>query len=136
VATWLNESLSRVARVRNLLALASAGAGTRTLDATAPNVGIELIRYPDDLPTSKPQIFRWGAAGIKVQEGDCAALAASVHRGTCAGLARFGPPRRGEFASKRFLLRSLDLRAQDDVASALRSDTPKHRARDCARRSM
>ena len=71
---WLKQSLNRVARARNLVALASAGADTRALGGTTPDVKLELLRYPDGLPTAKPKVVRWGTTGIEVQAGDWVAF--------------------------------------------------------------
>lgn len=66
---WLSDHLGRIARARNLLALAAAGSGGQA-GPLAQEVDVTLHRFADEVPTTVGQPLRWDRQGIRLRDGD------------------------------------------------------------------
>lgn len=69
---WLEDRLTRVARVRNLLALATGSGGE--LSSPDIKVKLELLKFPDRSREAKPTVIQWGSQGLVVKPGDIIAF--------------------------------------------------------------
>lgn len=68
-APWLENNLGRIARARNLVALASA-ADNSSSNAEGIDVGVEVLRYPDPSQRDKFEVVRAQGRGLAFEAGD------------------------------------------------------------------
>jgi hypothetical protein len=74
LGSWLNDHLTRIAKARNLVALAAAAGAEQVRDDAGVSCDIELLRFADSAPGTKGEVVRWQSNGLQLQAGDVIAF--------------------------------------------------------------
>lgn len=73
VGGWLQNRLGRIVRARNLVALAAATQSAQ-LGGDGPDVGLEILRYPDPNEREKFEVVKAQGRGLVFEAGDIIAF--------------------------------------------------------------